>query len=134
MGTAPAPEGPVRGVDFVAVPTRDLARAVAFYGTTLGLRCSMHMPERNFAEFETGNVTLSVIHAEAMGLEYHPNRNHLALHVEDVATARAGLEAKGVEFAGDIFDTGVCHMAFFADPDGNQLMLHHRYTPRVPMA
>ncbi len=35
-------------------------------------------------------------------------------------------------FTGDIFDTGVCHMAFFADPDGNALMLHHRYAPRVP--
>ena len=40
---------------------------------------------------------------------------------------RAELEAKGVEFNGDTFDTGVCHMAlFFPDPDGNDLMLHHR--------
>ena len=50
-----------------------------------------------------------------------------ALHVDDVAAARAELEAKGVEFTGDIFDTGVCHMALFTDPDGNYLMLHHRY-------
>jgi hypothetical protein len=28
------------------------------------------------------------------------------------------------------FDTGVCHMAFFSDPDGNALMLHQRYAPR----
>ena len=41
------------------------------------------------------------------------------------------LEAKGVEFAGEIFDTGVCHMAFFVDPDGNDLMLHHRYAPHA---
>jgi hypothetical protein len=39
------------------------------------------------------------------------------------------LEAKGVQFFGDTFDTGVCHMAIFADPDGNQLMLHRRYAP-----
>ena len=52
---------------------------------------------------------------------------HIALHVDDVATARAALEGKGIEFAGDTFDTGVCHMAFFTDPDGNDLMLHHRY-------
>jgi hypothetical protein len=38
-------------------------------------------------------------------------------------------EAKGVRFFGDTLDTGVCHMAIFADPDGNQLMLHHRYAP-----
>ena len=67
-----------------------------------------------------------------MGLEFHVTRNAPALHVEDMEAARAALEERGVAFAGDTFDTGVCHMAFFADPDGNSLMLHHRYAPRVP--
>lgn len=121
----------VTGVDFVGVPTRDLARAVAFYGDTLGLRCSVHRPERNFAEFETGNLTLNVLDPERMGIgAFQPNVNAVALHVGDVAAARRRLEEQGVSFAGDIFDTGVCHMAFFADPDGNALMLHHRYAPR----
>jgi hypothetical protein len=44
-----------------------------------------------------------------------------------VAEARAKLEAAGVAFDGEILDTGVCHMAFFKDPDGNALMLHRRY-------
>jgi predicted enzyme related to lactoylglutathione lyase len=123
----------VTGVDFVSVPTRDLEGAVAFYGTVLGLRRSMYKPERNFAEFETGTVTLSVVDPERMGIgDFKPNANHLALQVEDVPAARARLQERGVEFMGDIFDTGVCHMAFFADPDGNALMLHHRYAPRVP--
>jgi predicted enzyme related to lactoylglutathione lyase len=122
----------VTGVDFVSIPTQDLARAVEFYGTTLGLHRSVHMPERNFAEFETGTVTLSVVDPAKMGIgDFKPNANHLALHVEDVAQSRAELESRGVTFMGDIFDTGVCHMAFFADPDGNMLMLHHRYAPRV---
>jgi predicted enzyme related to lactoylglutathione lyase len=122
----------VTGVDFVSVPTQDLERAVAFYGETLGLRRSVYHPERNFAEFETGTVTLSVVNPERMGIgSFQPNANHLALHVEDVAEARKTLEERGVTFAGDIFDTSVCHMAFFADPDGNALMLHHRYAPRV---
>jgi predicted enzyme related to lactoylglutathione lyase len=120
----------VKGVDFVGLPTRDLAAAVEFYGTTLGIPMSVHRPERNFAEFETGNLTLNVLNAEKMGLEHHAVGNPVALHVDDVAAARADLEAKGVSFQGDIFDTGVCHMAFFADPDGNALMLHHRYMPR----
>ena len=119
----------VTGVDFVSIPTQDLARAVEFYGTTLGLRRSVHMPERNFAEFETGNLTLNLMNAEKMGLEHHTGRNAIALHVDDVAAARADLEARGVEFPMDTFDTGVCHMAFFTDPDGNALMLHHRYAP-----
>jgi catechol 2,3-dioxygenase-like lactoylglutathione lyase family enzyme len=123
----------VTGVDFVSVPTQDLERAVAFYGTTLGLRRSMHKPQHGFAEFETGSVTLSVVHPEKMGIgSFQPNANHVALQVEDVPASRALLEERGVTFAGETFDTGVCHMAFFADPDGNALMLHHRYVPRVP--
>jgi predicted enzyme related to lactoylglutathione lyase len=124
-------EHPVGGVDFVAVPTRDLTESVEFYGETLGLRRSVYMPERNFAEFETGNLTLSVLNAEAMGVPHCVNKNAIALHVEDVAGARSALEARGVSFQGDTFDTGVCHMAFFSDPYGNALMLHHRYTPRA---
>jgi predicted enzyme related to lactoylglutathione lyase len=121
----------VRGVDFVSIPTRDLERAVAFYGETLGLHRSTYRPERNVAEFETGTVTLSVVDPERMGIgDFQPNANHVALHVDDVAAARATLEERGVAFGGDIFDTGVCHMAFFTDPDGNALMLHHRYAPR----
>ena len=65
-----------------------------------------------------------------MGIDHHANQNPMALHVDDVEAARASLEGKGVAFQGDTLDTGVCHMAFFADPDGNALMLHHRYAPR----
>ncbi len=121
----------VTGVDFVAVPTRDLEAAADFYGTTVGLRRSVYRPERHFAEFETGNLTLSLINAEAMGMEHRVNSNAVALHVDDVEAARAALEARGVSFAGETLDTGVCHMAFFSDPDGNALMLHHRYAPRM---
>jgi predicted enzyme related to lactoylglutathione lyase len=119
----------VTRVDFIGIPTRDLDRAVEFYGTTLGLEMSRHVPERNFAEFETGNLTLNLMNAEKMGLEHHTVRNAVALHVDDVAAARERLEAAGVPFPMDTFDTGVCHMAFFSDPDGNALMLHHRYAP-----
>jgi len=120
----------VRAVDFVGIPTRDLAAASAFYADTLGLPRSVYLPDRHFSEYETGNLTLSVYNAEKMGMEHNPNRNPIALHVDDVAAAREALEARGVEFQGEILDTGVCHMAFFADPDGNALMLHHRYAPR----
>jgi predicted enzyme related to lactoylglutathione lyase len=121
----------VTGVDFVAVPTRDIDAAVHFYGTVLGLPRSAYVPERHYAEFETGNLTLSVANFEKMGMEHHSSPNAIALHVEDMEDARAKLSAAGVTFAGDTFDTGVCHMSFFADPDGNALMLHHRYAPRT---
>ena len=121
----------VTGVDFVPIPTRDLDAAADFYGSTIGLPRSVYIPERNYAEFETGNLTLSVYNPEKMGMQHNLNSNAVALHVDDVAQARATLEDRGVQFAGETFDTGVCHMAFFADPDGNALMLHHRYAPRA---
>jgi predicted enzyme related to lactoylglutathione lyase len=122
----------ITGVDFVALPTRDLATSVEFYGSTLGLRRSAYRPDRHHAEFETGNLTINIMNPEKMGLEHSTFKNALALHVDDVEAARATLEERGVQFAGDTFDTGVCHMAFFSDPDGNSLMLHHRYAPRTP--
>lgn len=124
----------VRGVDFVGMPTRDLATAVTFYGSTLGLPRSVYNEERHYAEFETGNLTLSIYNPEKLGLEHNVNPNAVALHVDDVESVRRQLEERGVSFHGDTFDTGVCHMALFADPDGNALMLHHRYAPRVTEA
>ena len=121
----------ITATDFVGLPTRDVPAAAGFYGETLGLPRSVYMPDRGFSEFETGNLTLSVWNPEQMGLEHRPNPNPVALHVEDVAAVREALEGRGVEFQGDILDTGVCQMAFFRDPDGNSLMLHHRYAPRV---
>jgi predicted enzyme related to lactoylglutathione lyase len=121
----------VTGVDFVPLSTHNLEAAAEFYGQTLGLTRSVYKPERNFAEFETGNLTLSIINGEQMGIGHNVNKNAVALHVDDVEAARKALEQRGVEFHGETFDTGVCHMAFFSDPDGNALMLHHRYAPRV---
>ena len=120
----------VTGVDFVAQMATDFDRAVAFYGETLGLRRSVHIPDRGFAEFETGNLTLSLIDPAKMGMEHKAGHNTIALHVDDVAAARATLEERGVQFHGDILDSGVCHMTFFNDSEGNALMLHHRYAPR----
>lgn len=123
----------VTGVDFLTVATRDYAAAKEFYGEVLGLPCSVVYGTAPGAEFETGNLTLAVIESEAMGIAFRTNSNPVALHVEDIAAARAELESRGVSFAGDTLDTGVCHMAFFADPDGNALMLHNRYAPRTPV-
>ena len=99
------PTSLVTGVDFITVPTRDFDKA------------------------ETGTLTIAVMQSDAFGIEFQPHTHPIALHVEDVGNARAGLESRGVSFAADTLDSGVCHMAHFADPDGNVLMLHHRYAP-----
>jgi predicted enzyme related to lactoylglutathione lyase len=120
----------VTGIDFAVVPTKDFDSAMEFYGDVLGLPCSARYGRMPGAEFETGTLTLAVLEAEAFGLEFNPNTNGIALRVDDVEAARAQLESRGVEFRGDIVDSGVCHQAYFADRDGNALILHHRYAPR----
>ena len=114
-------------LDFVGVPSTDAERSRAFYVETLGLR-----PDAKARfEFWVGDTCFGIWEPARMGMEFVAQKNaHPALHVDDVAVARAELEAKGVEFKGDTLDTGVCHMALFSDPDGNDLMLHHRYAPR----
>ena len=121
----------VSGVDFVTVFVADFDVATAFYGSTLGLECSVRYERIPGAEFETGNLTLQVMDAAAIGREFQPSTHPIALHVDDVASARTALEAQGVAFFGETLDSGVCHMAFFADPDGNSLMFHNRYSRRA---
>lgn len=120
----------VERVDFVSVPTRDPARARRFYGELLGLREST-TPEDAFPEFETSNVTLGVWQPEAVGREFVPSAG-VALRVADVAETRRALEEAGVEFEGETLDTGVCHMAFCVDFDGNGVIVHRRYAPPRP--
>jgi catechol 2,3-dioxygenase-like lactoylglutathione lyase family enzyme len=118
----------VEQVDFVSVLTEDIPRAKQFYGETLGL--PIETEGENDLEFTLGQVTLDVFNPASIGQEFSPSTAGIAIRVPDVAQERAALEAKGVQFDGEIVDTGVCHFAFFKDPDGNQLMLHRRYVPR----
>ncbi len=114
-------------LDFVAVPSTDGERTRSFYVDTLGLRPD----DKARFEFWVGGTCFGIWEPGRLGMPFAPQKNaHLALHVDDVAAARAELEARGIVFLGETFDTGVCHMAFFTDPDGNDLMLHSRYVPR----
>ena len=119
----------VEHVDFWAVPVTDMERSISFYGDTLGLP---QTSEGGFPEFQLGdNGFLYLLSMESIGAAFRaPHDAGFALRVADVQEARKELEAKGVEFNGEVLDTGVCHMAFFGDPDGNQLVLHRHYAPR----
>jgi len=119
----------ITGVDFIALPTRDFAASDEFYGGVLGLDRSKRWGDMPAGEFETGSLTIAVMQSDAFGIDFEPHSHPVALHVDDVEAARAELESAGVEFAADTMDSGVCHMAHFKDPDGNVLMLHHRYAP-----
>ncbi len=120
----------VTGTDFITVATKDIDAAMEFYGNVLGLPFSKRWGQMPAAEFETGTLTIAVMQSDAFGIEFRSNNHPIALRVDDVGAARAELESRGVRFKGDILDSGVCHQAFFEDPDGNVLGLHHRYAPR----
>lgn len=119
----------VERTDFVSVPVTDLERSIQFYEGTLGL--PRVVGNESWPEFQLGeNVSLYLTDPTSIGREFTaPHTAFIALRVADVAEARAALEAEGVDFEGETFDTGVCHMALFHDPDGNSLMLHRRYAP-----
>ncbi len=125
-----SPATTITGVDFATVFVRDYPTAVEFYSGTLGLEHSADYGKIPAGEVETGNLTLQLLDAAAIGREFQPSGHPIAFHVEDVEATRAELESKGIEFLAETMDSGVCHMAHFTDPDGNALMLHHRYAPR----
>jgi predicted enzyme related to lactoylglutathione lyase len=120
----------VERTDFVALFVQDLERAKAFYGETLGLRPNTKASP-DFPEFETGNTTILLLDPQKIGVEFSPSQAGIALRVADVEVARERLEEAGVTFHGPTFDSSVCHMGFFSDPDGNALVLHHRYAPHA---
>ncbi len=114
----------VERVDFVTIPTRDPHRTRAWYRDVLGLPADPNNPD----EVTAGQVTLAFWNPEAEQLDFSPNEGGIALRVADVEAAVDELRAVGTEVIG-FDDTGVCHMGFVRDPDGNVLILHRRYTP-----
>ncbi len=119
----------ITGTDFITQPVQDYEKAAKFYGETLGLKFSKRWGTMPAGEFETGSLTIALMQPDAFGMKFAPSTSAIALHVADVAAARVVLEDRGVEFRGDPLDTGVCHQTYFADPDGNPLILHNRYAP-----
>jgi catechol 2,3-dioxygenase-like lactoylglutathione lyase family enzyme len=116
----------IERLDFLGVPTQDPARSRAFYRDVLGMRPDEHAQWEQWA----GDTCFGIWEPEKQGMPFVAQKgNPWPLRCDDVAEMRAALEARGVQFFGDTIDTGVCHMAIFADPDGNQLMLHRRYAP-----
>jgi predicted enzyme related to lactoylglutathione lyase len=120
----------ISGVDFVALQVRDHTKAAKFYGETLGLPFVKTWGKMPASEYQAGNLTLAVMQSDAFGIEFAPSSSMVALAVDDVEATRAELEQHGIDFRGGVLDSGVCHQAFFSDPDGNLLALHHRYAPK----
>src|SRR3954449_8627805 len=122
----------LKGVDFIAFPTKDAEAAKRFYGETLGVPFGKQWGQMPAYEFETGAVTIALMQVDAFNIEFSPNRTPLEFHVDDFDAAKAELESRGVEFVSEVIDSGVCKQAIFTDPDGNTLAIHHRYAKGGP--
>ena len=118
------------GVDFITVPTEDYDRAAKFYGEALGLPFGKRWGDFPAGEFEAGNLTIAVMQSDAFGIEFVAHRHPFEFHVDDFDAAKAELESRGVEFKGEVIDSGVCKQAYFRDPDGNPIGIHNRYEAR----
>jgi catechol 2,3-dioxygenase-like lactoylglutathione lyase family enzyme len=119
----------VQRVDFIRIPVTDMEQATHFYGEVLGLREDPNSPGGDWVEYEAGNVTLAVMTPHTHDMEFTPlPPETIAFRVPDVAEAKAKLEAAGVQ-VDEMWDSGACHGAGFRDPDGNPILLHHRYKP-----
>jgi catechol 2,3-dioxygenase-like lactoylglutathione lyase family enzyme len=124
----------VTGTDFLIIGSTDIDRSVKFYDEVLELERGKQWGKMPAQEFETGNLTIAVMQSDAFGLEFKPNTNPLEFRVDDFEAAKSTLESRGVEFRGETIDSGVCYQAFFRDPDGNALGIHHRYAEGAPPA
>jgi predicted lactoylglutathione lyase len=122
------PEQEVLRTDFIGVNVRDRGHASTFY-EQLGLTQNPNSSDE-WPEFEASNVGLLLSTPEQKGGGDYAPEYGVALRVADVGEAMERLQGKGVEFEfPEVYDSGVCHMAFFKDPDGNGLVLHRRYAP-----
>ena len=119
----------INGVDFITVPTRDYEAAAKFYGEVLGLPFRKRWGEMPAGEFDAGPLTIAVMQPDAFGEQFAPHSFPIEFHVDDFEAAKAELESRGIEFKGEVIDSGVCKQVFFQDPDGNSLAIHHRYVP-----
>jgi len=122
----------ITGTDFITVATRDFDTAAAFYTDVLGLEPSKRWGNMPAGEFETGNLTIAVMQSDAFGMEFRASNHPIEFRVEDFDAAHEELRSRGVEFRGETIDSGVCCQAFFEDPDGNLLAIHHRYAAGSP--
>jgi catechol 2,3-dioxygenase-like lactoylglutathione lyase family enzyme len=116
----------ITGTDFIAISAKNFDESVDFYENVLGLERSKQWGEMPGVEFETGNLTIAILQSDGFGIEFRANNHPVEFHVDDYPAAKAELESRGVEFQNEI-DSGVCHQAFFSDPAGNTLAIHHRY-------
>ncbi len=109
----------------IALRSSDFARAKAFYTETLGFDIVGQIPGSDIVFIDIGGTTIELMGGGEAPPSDRPSTGllHLAFEVDDVDTTYSELVAKGVEFHVQPRDAGDIRLAFFRDPDGNELEL-----------
>jgi catechol 2,3-dioxygenase-like lactoylglutathione lyase family enzyme len=104
----------------------NLDRAVDFYTKTLGLPLSGRW-EDHYAAIDLGKGVVIGLHpSEHSGAPVPGTRGAIQIGMsvdQPLENAVADLQAKGVVFRTPILDDGPVRLAYFGDPDGNDLYL-----------
>jgi len=116
----------VKDIAFFAYSVRDVPRARAFYGETLGLK-EGHSFGDHWIEYDVGNATFGIGNGEGLGFEPGASTG-AAFEVDDLPSMRERLKASGVE-VGEVHEFPACVTCFARDPEGNRFALHQRRTP-----
>ncbi|MGF1455799.1 MAG: VOC family protein [Alphaproteobacteria bacterium] len=106
----------------ITMPPEREAECLAFYGDILGLERIPKPPPldaRGGGWFKLGNVDLHV--SRETGADGSLSKRHICLQVEDLAAARAHLEAAGVSLEPEETEPYGMVRFFLRDPAGNKL-------------
>jgi predicted enzyme related to lactoylglutathione lyase len=112
-------------IEQVAIPVRDLQRAIAFYRDRLGMTLLFEAPFQ-LAFFDCEGIRLAL--STSSDPMYDPPGSIVYYRVADIEAAHAELEGTGIEFlrgphkVAELGDVEVW-MAFFEDTEGNTLAI-----------
>lgn len=124
------------GTHHVAIKTTNFAAMCQFYGETLGLPLVGAFPGSTIVFYSLGDTTVEIITAQGDFAPPALGFHHLAIEVADTDAAYAELVSKGVAF--HVLPKSVpegapqARLAFFKDPDGNELELFQPIGGRYP--
>jgi predicted enzyme related to lactoylglutathione lyase len=120
----------IKEIAYTAYPAKDIAGLRTWYTSTLGIPFENIVDEEGvekYAESNVGGGYFSLMTHE--WIEREPGTGvGIVFEVDDLPKTIADLRAKGVNIE-DPYDTPVCSVSSFEDPEGNKVTLHQTTVP-----
>jgi predicted enzyme related to lactoylglutathione lyase len=113
----------VKDIAFTAYPAKDVVALRDFYAKNLGLKFTGEFAENGtlkYDEAQVGSGWFAVMTTEWADIA--PTAG-IAFEVDDIEKTVADLRSKDVDVE-NIYDTPVCKLSSFYDPEGNKVTLH----------